>query len=258
MELFGLCKGVVAQGFQNITLCDMYDDVFSDFYDTFVKHTNDVEYYIHLSKQMGKKILDLGCGSGRIMLPLLEAGFEVTGVDLSESMLAILKKKIQRHGTSSQIIHGDICNFKCDEKFDFAILPETTLNIIEDRSSMYRNIYDKLKENACLEVSYIDYDSIQQSQTYPSSIFFDGMRKKFCIMTEKIVKEQKKVFVNLYMQEEDDSGIAKKYIACVSKNIIRKEEIEQEIQAANFVSEYKKVQDIGRYYLVHELYRKKS
>ncbi len=50
------------------------------------------------SYQTGKRMLDLGCGTGELALRLAEKGFDVTGVDVSEQMLAIAQMKAQERG----------------------------------------------------------------------------------------------------------------------------------------------------------------
>ena len=46
------------------------------------------------------KILDVGCGTGRLAIPLNEMGYDVVGIDLSEGMLAVMKEKIKKKGIS--------------------------------------------------------------------------------------------------------------------------------------------------------------
>lgn len=48
---------------------------------------DDIELYLSLAQATGDPILELGCGSGRILLPLADAGFRVTGSDQSPAML---------------------------------------------------------------------------------------------------------------------------------------------------------------------------
>jgi SAM-dependent methyltransferase len=53
----------------------------------------DVDFYELFARDAGGPVLELACGTGRIALPLAERGLEVTGVDLSEGMLAIARRK---------------------------------------------------------------------------------------------------------------------------------------------------------------------
>jgi SAM-dependent methyltransferase len=54
--------------------------------------SGDAAFYLSLAKKTGGPILELGCGSGRVLLPIARAGFDCTGLDPSGTMLARLKK----------------------------------------------------------------------------------------------------------------------------------------------------------------------
>lgn len=55
-----------------------------------------------------REILDLGAGSGGHLLPLAAAGFAMTGLDLCEEMVAIIRKKLARAGLEAAAVVGDI------------------------------------------------------------------------------------------------------------------------------------------------------
>jgi SAM-dependent methyltransferase len=62
-------------------IAEFYDLEHDDFED-------DLAFYVHMATLGGGPVLELGCGSGRIMRPLLDAGLKVTGLDASTVMLA--------------------------------------------------------------------------------------------------------------------------------------------------------------------------
>src|SRR4051794_16993430 len=65
---------------------------FAAYYDLeYVAHTADLDFYREFAYQAGGPILELGCGSGRVLAALEETGLELTGVDSSPSMLAIAR-----------------------------------------------------------------------------------------------------------------------------------------------------------------------
>lgn len=70
------------------TACRLYATEYKD-------RTEDVDYYVALAKDVGGPVLELGCGDGRILLPIARAGIEVTGVDSSDEMLGRLQKKLR-------------------------------------------------------------------------------------------------------------------------------------------------------------------
>ncbi len=69
-------------------------DTIARFYDLDVGHLDhDRAFYLEMARRCGSPILELGVGTGRLAIPLAQAGFRVTGVDLSAGMLAALRRK---------------------------------------------------------------------------------------------------------------------------------------------------------------------
>lgn len=68
----------------------------------------------------GKKLLELGCGTGLFTLPMLKEGFKVTAVDISEGMLSELRKKLDREMlTGTTVVKADVEGFQgTGELFD--------------------------------------------------------------------------------------------------------------------------------------------
>lgn len=77
-----------------------------DYYD----YTEDVPLYREMARRTGGPILEIMCGTGRILVPLAEDGYFITGVDISRAMLDIARHKADEAGLSSRItlMQGDI------------------------------------------------------------------------------------------------------------------------------------------------------
>ncbi len=74
-----------------------YEDLefVSDFYDSMYDHLprRDIEFFVDYAKKAGGKTLELGCGTGRVLIPTAAAGCEITGLDFSPYMLQKCRKK---------------------------------------------------------------------------------------------------------------------------------------------------------------------
>ncbi|MDQ3020510.1 MAG: class I SAM-dependent methyltransferase [Bacteroidota bacterium] len=84
-----------------------------------------IEKFIKKYKPDSKKILDLGCGTGRHAAIFAKRGFNVTGVELSEHMIEIAQIHLKNNDTLSEnlkFVQGDIKNIKLNEKFDIVML----------------------------------------------------------------------------------------------------------------------------------------
>ncbi len=55
--------------------------------------SGDADFYLELARESGGPVLELGCGTGRVLLPIARAGIPCTGLDLSEPMLEALRER---------------------------------------------------------------------------------------------------------------------------------------------------------------------
>jgi SAM-dependent methyltransferase len=110
-------------------------------YDAF-PFADDLQIYLELAAAQGGRVLELGCGTGRVALPLLQAGHRVTGVDVSPAMLAILQRKLQVAGpevmSRSTLVQADMRDFQLDEQFDLAIVPVKSFAYLLERADQQR------------------------------------------------------------------------------------------------------------------------
>lgn len=73
----------------------LYDELMNDVpYDKWVEFT---EESLQQADMKEAKILDVACGTGNVTLPLVQKGYDVVGVDLSEEMLAVAQQKLARN-----------------------------------------------------------------------------------------------------------------------------------------------------------------
>jgi SAM-dependent methyltransferase len=100
------------------------------FYEQGLAHSpvaGDVEFYIARAREQGPAILELGVGTGRVAIPLAQAGFHVTGVDLSPAMLAAARARIaaQTPDVAARItlVEAAMETFALGARFDLAIVP---------------------------------------------------------------------------------------------------------------------------------------
>src|ERR1700726_4974301 len=83
-------------------MLDDYDRI-APFYD--VEHARfdeDVDLYLNFAELRGGPLLELACGSGRLLVPLARAGYEVTGVDTSARMLELARQRLEAAGVAAR------------------------------------------------------------------------------------------------------------------------------------------------------------
>ena len=86
----------------------------------------DIEFYVDLCRQAGEA-LELGCGTGRVLIPAAQAGCAITGLDQSEGMLAQCRAKAaalpQEMRDRITLVEADISRFQLSRTFKLAIVP---------------------------------------------------------------------------------------------------------------------------------------
>ncbi len=99
----------------------------------------DVEHYLRLARG-GSRILELGSGSGRVLLPLAQAGYEVTGLELDEGMLALARERAARTAMRVQkritLVAGDMARFELGARFDRIFAPFGSLYSLLDEHDL--------------------------------------------------------------------------------------------------------------------------
>jgi SAM-dependent methyltransferase len=105
-----------------------YEGADAIFYDScFQGVEGDVQFYIEEARKAGSPILEIGCGTGRILLPIAEAGMRVVGLDRSPTMLSILRRKLDVYGVETQrrieLVEGDMRHFSLERHFKLVIIP---------------------------------------------------------------------------------------------------------------------------------------
>ena len=96
---------------------DIYDSVFSYVVD-------DIPFYLDEAKRSGGPVLELGCGTGRVSIPIALSGIELVGLDSSTAMLERAQQKAERAGaTGLSFLQADMRNFSLPDKFSLIIIP---------------------------------------------------------------------------------------------------------------------------------------
>jgi len=100
-------------------------DLIAPFYDIeHARFSEDLDMYQNFAELCGGRILELACGSGRVLVPLAQEGYELTGVDTSAAMLKLAEQHLQVHGVESHcmLVQQNICTLRLEQKFRLAFI----------------------------------------------------------------------------------------------------------------------------------------
>ena len=117
-----------------------YDLAYSNF-------TEDVEFWVGQARRYGGPILELACGTGRISIPMAREGFEVTGIDLAESMLEQARRNSEEEGLDIEWAKADMWHFSLGKTFPLIICPSQSISrmlTIEDLEECLSRVKEHL------------------------------------------------------------------------------------------------------------------
>ena len=131
-----------------------YDRV-ADVYDLYVTTDLDVGFYVQEATKVQGKVLELMCGTGRVSIPLLEAGVDLTCVDASAGMLARLEERLHARTLEARVVRADVRHLDLGEKeeFELVLVPFHSFSELaspRDRELAMRAVFGCLREGGRL------------------------------------------------------------------------------------------------------------
>lgn len=121
-----------------------------------IDEIEDIPFWLQLAKEMNGPVLELGCGTGRLLLPLLKAGFEAIGLDNNFEMLAYLKGQLSTQLLKQvDVFQADLENFHLERQFPMIFLACNTLSTLQEetRLNAYSRIHEHLIDGGVFAVS---------------------------------------------------------------------------------------------------------
>ena len=144
-----------------MTMSGDYDEYMSiaELYDYVVPYRErpDVGFFVEAARESGGPVLEVGCGTGRVLIPTARAGIEITGLDLSPHMLAVCRERLKAEPEEVrarvQLVEGDMRQFELGQTFRLVTLPFRPfqhLTTVEDQLACLGCLYRHLAEDGTL------------------------------------------------------------------------------------------------------------
>lgn len=103
------------------SIADLYDEVGP------YRDRPDIAFYVEAAVSAHGSVLEVGCGTGRVLIPSARAGAKVVGLDASASMLAVCRAKLKKESeaiqSAVQLVQADMRHFALSRRFALATLP---------------------------------------------------------------------------------------------------------------------------------------
>ena len=111
---------------------DVYGE-YSEVYDVYVgDFLDDLPFYMEFASSVKTRVLEIGAGSGRLTLPMARSGARVVAVDISPSMLSLLRARLKNEPPEARdrvsVVQADACELELGEVFELVIIPYYTFN----------------------------------------------------------------------------------------------------------------------------------
>ena len=134
-------------------------------YDAVLPHpdVNDVPFFVDMALRSKGPVLEIGCGTGRVLIATARAGVEIVGLDLSQSMLSVCERKLasepQAVRSKVQLMQGDMRDFDLGRKFALVTAPFYPFHhllTVEDQLSCLHSIHLHLIDKGILILALIN------------------------------------------------------------------------------------------------------
>ncbi len=148
--------------------------------------------YIHqLLKKAGvpprSRILEAGCGTGRVTLPMAQAGFDVVALDASEEMLGVAAEKLRNHALAVRFACGDMQDFALPSPAAAVVCACDGVNYLTEDGSAEAFLAHCHKNLVAGGVLAFDVSSHKKlTQTLGNNVFFDDGDAVTCLWRNRI------------------------------------------------------------------------
>ena len=109
-------------GYEDVeVLADLYDPIYEE------RRRQDIDFFVGCSRQVGGRTLELGCGTGRVLIPTAAAGCEITGLDLSPHMLKKCRQKLSQQPQEVRrrvrLVQANMTDFDTGDTYSLVTTP---------------------------------------------------------------------------------------------------------------------------------------
>ena len=170
-------------------------------YDGMNTDLTDLEFYQNwLPKQKNARILELCCGTGRLTIPIAKDGYNISGVDITSSMLEQAKLKASEAGLEIDFIQADIRTLDLRQKYDLIFIPFNSIHHLYQNEDLFQalNVVKKhLKEKGLFLLDCYN----------PNIQYIVENEKEEKEITQYTTKDGRNVLIKQKMRYENQSQI---------------------------------------------------
>jgi len=221
----------------------------AQFYDSNGGFPNDLPFYLTFVEDRHTTVLELGCGTGRVLSVLAQIAEEIHGVDSSPSMLEICKRKLKVTPAPKGRVSlhaADITSFDLGRTFDLIIAPFRVIQNLES-DSMLHGLFDSIRRHLSKSGSCIlnvfrpnaPADELRRTWVSPTEHFEwevpfkDGILRRSC-RNSRITAQPLVLYPDLIHQYIKDGVIQEEGTLSIAMRCFYPDEFLQLIEAEGF------------------------
>jgi SAM-dependent methyltransferase len=248
--LLGTAQRIVGLYDGKLPVFNMFGEEGSTLYDNFSRNDrSEVPEFLRVGGPDPKQVLELCCGNGRTSLPLLEAGYELVGLDSSPHMLARLAARFeepewQPYADKMETVEGDMTFFSLDRQFDLVVLGTSTVWMLsaDARTSLFKSVYEHLKDNGKFLLTLMHFPSLGSSPLELATPFIGQgtTGPALCTLYDHVDPSKRVRATSILAHHIEDGRISRSGMYATSMNLITPDELAAEIEQSGltFVAQH--------------------
>ncbi|MCZ8541524.1 class I SAM-dependent DNA methyltransferase [Psychrobacillus psychrodurans] len=186
----------------------IYDSLMSDI--PYNKYAEWVRQYAPVTTS--KKLVDIGCGTGVLSNHFAKAGYEVTGVDLSDSMLTVAQNRSFENGTNISFICQSMAELEGVNEVDVAVIAIDSINYLETLEEVeqtFKRLFEALNPSGQL---FFDVHSLYKMEViYPNGPFTYEDEEVAYIWHTEPGEENHSIYHDITFFVRDESGYYERF-----------------------------------------------
>lgn len=228
--------------------------VTAEFYDhiTAYRDRQDVSFYVEQAQLARGPVLEIGCGTGRVLLPIARAGVTITGMDGSASMLALCRARLAQESGEVQkrvhLIESDMQSFDLAQRFHLITLPFRPfqhLLTVEEQLACLQCIHQHLVPEGRVVIdvfnplltTLVHDDVLKESEPEPEFTMPDGRKveRRFRLTARDHIRQVNDIELIYYVTSPD--GRTERIVHAFAMRYFFRFELEHLLARAGFVVE---------------------
>ncbi len=220
-----------------------YDSITELYEQQYLSYREDLHFYRRMAQTLGGPLLELGCGTGRLTLPLARAGNEIVGLELSPKMLQKAQEKAREkavaEGLNLELILGDMRTFALERRFKTVLIPFNALMhlyTLGDQAAALGRVHHHLEPNGNLLFDvYVPRFGLEGVLRHEGETFFaeHGSRTDVWVL-QRIDPIKQMAYTEYFVDTTQSSGMITRQHLMLEQRYFTRFELEWMLRASGF------------------------